>query len=81
MTIAAQVTEVFRDVFDDPAMVITAETAAKDVPDWDSLNHINLIVALESEFAVRFASEEIAGMGTVGDLYQLLARKLNQAAP
>ena len=48
---------------------------ASDVEDWDSLNHINLIVAVEREFKVKFTTAEVSGLKNVGDLMDLIGRK------
>ena len=68
---------VFRTVFDDPALVVESRTTANDVDGWDSLTHINLIVAVEREFKVRFTTAEVTGMKNVGDLLGAILRKLN----
>ena len=47
--------EVFRDVFDDEDIIVTAETTSEDIEDWDSLEHINLIVAVEKKFGMKFS--------------------------
>ena len=69
------VTEVFRDVFDDENLIITPETNASTIADWDSYNHINLIVALETRFEVSFTTKEIGSMTCVEDLLSLLDGK------
>jgi acyl carrier protein len=69
------VTEVFRDVFDDEDLIITPETNASTIADWDSYNHINLIVALETRFEVSFTTKEIGSMTCVEDLLSLLDGK------
>lgn len=74
MTIDRVVT-VFRGVFNDPDLVITPQTTARDVKDWDSFNHINLVLALEDEFRVTFTTDEIAAMANVGDLVSTLQKK------
>lgn len=74
MTVRARVQAIFADVFDDPAFDLRDDLRAQDVPGWDSLNHINLIVGIETEFNVQFESDEIAELACVGDLFQLLAR-------
>jgi len=74
MSVSA-VQEVFREVFEQPTLDIHAQMTAKDVKDWDSFNHINLIVALEDRFDVVFSTEEIAGMGAVNDLITSLRQK------
>ncbi len=66
---------VFREVFEDPDLNVTEKTVAADVPAWDSLNHINLVLALEEEFGVEFTTPEVTSMSNVGDLFALLARK------
>ena len=64
--IYAQLTTIFHDLFDDDALVLTHDLTAAEVPDWDSFNHINLIVAVESRFKVRFQTAELESMQTVG---------------
>ena len=63
-----RVQEVFRDVLDDDEIVLTAQTTADDVDDWDSLSHIQLIVAVEKAFHVKFTSKEILSWKNVGEL-------------
>jgi acyl carrier protein len=71
---------VFRDVFDDPDLIVTEHMTAGDVDGWDSLNHINLIIALERAFGVKFATAEISRLkdegSDVGDMVALVAHKL-----
>jgi acyl carrier protein len=71
--------EVFRDVFGDDDLVIGRNTTAVDVEGWDSMAHINLIVAIEKRFGVKFTARELAstreGDGNVGKLLDLLATK------
>lgn len=64
--------EVFRDVFDDDTIEVNAETTADDIEDWDSLNHITLIDAVESEFKVRFTMGEVSGMKNVGEMAEII---------
>jgi acyl carrier protein len=75
-----QLTAVFRDVFDDPAIDIVETTTAADIPDWDSLTHVNLIVAAEKSFKVRFSTKDVQGLANVGEFIELLARKMDQGA-
>jgi acyl carrier protein len=67
-------TEIFRDVFDDPALVISNETTADDVDEWDSVNHINIVVAAEMRFGVKFKIAEIESLKNVGELVHLIHR-------
>ena len=67
-----RLTETFRDVFADESIVVRPETSAKDLDDWDSLRHIELLVAIEQEFGVRFNTGEVAGLQNVGDMVRLI---------
>jgi acyl carrier protein len=64
-----------RKVFDDATLAVDRTTTAQDVDGWDSLTHINLIVAVEREFKIRFTTSEVQGLKNVGDLIDLIARK------
>jgi acyl carrier protein len=74
--IYAQLTELFRDLFDDDSIVLTPETTAADIPGWDSFNHINLMVACEARFGIKFNTAEIESLHNVGHLVQVIASKL-----
>lgn len=63
---------VFRDVFDDDRIKVTAATTADDIEDWDSIEHINLIGAVEDEFGLRFKMGEVSGMKNVGDMAAII---------
>ncbi len=63
---------VFRDVFDDDSISVNEQTTANDIEDWDSLNHITLIDAVESEFGIRFTMGEVSGMKNVGEMAQII---------
>ena len=67
--------EVFRDVFDDDSIEVNEDTTANDIEDWDSLNHITLIDAVESEFGVRFTMGEVSCMKNVGEMAQILKER------
>ena len=67
--------EVFRDVFDDDSITVTPSTTADDIEDWDSMEHINLIGAVESEFGVRFKMGEVSGMKNVGEMAAIIAAR------
>ena len=77
--IRSELQDVFRQVFGDDDIVIQDTTTADDIDGWDSMMHINLIIALEKRFRVKFAAAEIAGLKSegqnVGGLVQLLERK------
>ena len=67
--------EVFRDVFDDEDIVVKADTTADDIEDWDSLEHITLISAVEREFKMKFKMGEISGMKNVGEMASIIAAR------
>jgi acyl carrier protein len=67
---------IFRDVFDDESLEITDEMTAQDVEDWDSLNHINLIVAVEKGFGIKFTTREVNSLKNVGELTRLVVQKI-----
>ena len=67
--------EVFRDVFDDDSITVNEATTAADIEDWDSLNHITLIDAVESEFGVRFTMGEVSGMKNVGEMAAIIKER------
>ena len=67
--------EIFRNVFDDEDIVLHDETNAEDIDDWDSLEQINLIVAIENEFEMVFDMNEIADLANVGEMVDLILSK------
>ena len=71
-----KVQDIFRDIFDDPDLVINDSTNSDDIEDWDSLNHINLVVAIEKEFKIKFNFTELASLKNVGAMVDLMAEKL-----
>lgn len=73
--ILSQVEEIFRDVLDNEEIVLTDMTTANDVEDWDSLTHIQLIVAIEKHFGIKFTSKEILSWANVGEMVDCIASK------
>jgi acyl carrier protein len=73
--IITRLTGVFRNVFGSESLVLSRETTAQNVDGWDSLMHINLIVAVEREFKIRLTTREITALRNVGELMDLIARK------
>jgi len=72
----SQMLPVFHEVFDDDKLVIAPATSADDVEGWDSLSHIRLMVAIETVFNVRIRAPEAAKLNNVGELADLIERKL-----
>jgi acyl carrier protein len=71
----SQIESVFHDVLDNPAIRLSAATTAADVEDWDSLNHIQLVVAVEKKFGLKFTSAEIQSWNNVGDMLACIRAK------
>jgi len=74
-----KMTVIFQDVFDDDSIVVTPELTAADVPDWDSLNHVRLILAVQKTFGVSFSASQTASLKNVGDLVHLIQSKMASA--
>ena len=68
--VLSRVQDIFRDVLDDEEIVLTDATTADDVDEWDSLSHIQLIVAVEKAFKVKFTSKEILSWKNIGELVE-----------
>lgn len=73
--VMAKLTEIFRDVFDDNRIVIDDNTTADDIDDWDSLEHINLVEAVENEFGMKFKMQEVSGMKNVGEMAEIVCSR------
>ena len=67
--------KVFRDVFDDDSITVGPRTTADDIDDWDSLEHITLINAVEREFGMKFKMGEISSMKNVGEMVSIIAAR------
>ena len=67
---------VFRDIFDDEDITVNDETTADDIEDWDSLEHINLIVAVENAFGMKFNMGQVNGMKNVGEMVDIIQEKV-----
>ena len=67
---------IFRDVFDDESLVITDDTTAADIEDWDSLTHITLVNEVEDAFNYKFSMKEVLGMKNVGEMLDILEKHL-----
>jgi acyl carrier protein len=66
---------IFQDLFDDPSLQVRDDMTAADVEGWDSLSHINLIVAVEKEFKIKLTTAEVRGLNNAGDFIALIQRK------
>ena len=71
-----KVNEIFWDVFDDDSIVVTEETTAADIEDWDSLTHITLISEVENEFDFTFAMKDHLGMKNVCEMLDIIEKQI-----
>jgi acyl carrier protein len=72
----SQIQDIFQDIFDDPSLIITRDSNASTVEDWDSLAHVNLVTAIEKRYKIRFALGELQELKNVGDMIDLIEEKL-----
>ena len=73
--ILSKMTAIFHDVFDNDDIVVTPSLTAEDVPEWDSLTHVRLILAVQKAFNVKFSAAQISNLKNVGDLMDLIRAK------
>ena len=71
-----RLTSILREVFDNDELVAIPELTALDVPGWDSIGNVSLFLAIEEELGVRFGAGEIGEIQNVGQLAELIGRKL-----
>jgi len=76
--IVIRLQDIFREVFDDEKIEIFDEMTAADVEEWDSLSHIQLIVAIESAFGIKFRTADIIGLKNVGEFIALLKKYIKE---
>lgn len=69
-------TEIFQDIFQDDRLVLTRSMIRDDLPQWDSMNHLNILMALEMRYRIKFSLLEIEAAQSVGDILQMIRRKL-----
>ena len=67
--------KVFRDVFDDDDITVTETTTSADIDDWDSLEDINLVAAVEQEFGIKFTMGQVVTMKNVGEMVDIILQK------
>lgn len=72
----SEIQDVFRDIFDDDTLVITRESNASTVEDWDSLAHVNLVTAIEKKYRIKFGLGELQELKNVGDMIDLVQKKI-----
>ncbi|MEG3152351.1 acyl carrier protein [Sphingomonas sp. ZT3P38] len=75
--ILERLTAIFRDILDDDDIELTPETTAADIKDWDSANHINIVVSVEMRFGIKISNAQVEQLKNVGDFVALIAQKLD----
>ena len=75
-TVLEKLNEVFCGFFDDDSIVLSEETTSDDIEDWDSLEHIGLVVAIESAFGIKFSMGETIKMKNVGEMVDSIISKI-----
>ncbi len=73
------VTELLREVFDDPVLHVTKQTSAKDVPGWDSMKQVMILLAVEEKFDIQLSTREMDRLRDVGDLVAAIASHTQSA--
>ncbi len=71
-----EVRKIFRDNFDDEDLEVVDETNSKDIEDWDSIEHINLVIAMEKKFGLKFDIKEVGKLANVGEMVDLIVSML-----
>ena len=74
--ILAKLQEIFIDVLDLDELVLTPETTSNDIEDWDSLTHVQLVVAIQKEFGIKFNSKDIVSWANVQDMINSISAQL-----
>jgi acyl carrier protein len=74
-----QLTEIFQDLFDDDTIVLTSKTTARDISGWDSMMHVNVVLAVEMRFKVKFKTSEVESLHNVGHLADQIETKLGSS--
>ena len=76
MEIIEELQEIFRGIFDDEELVISRDTTAEDIEDWDSLTHMQLITEIEKKFGIKFTTDEIVKASDLGEFIDIIEGKL-----
>jgi acyl carrier protein len=72
-----EVNEIFKEVLDDESIVLNYESNSDNIDDWDSLAHIQLIVAIEKKYKIKFTAKEMVSWKNVGEMTENIIEKIN----
>ena len=75
--VVKEVNDIFIDVLDNEDIKLTDSTTATDIDEWDSLSHIQLVVAIEKHFKIKFNTAEIQSWKNVGEMCKAIANRAN----
>jgi len=75
MSTLDQLNSVFQEVFDDPQLTVGPDTDSNDIPDWDSVAQVKLVLAIEEVFAIRLTGDEVSSIHTVADFMAAIKRQ------
>jgi len=70
---------IFREVFDDDLLVLSAECSSKDIDGWDSVAQVKLVLAIEEQFGFQFTEDEVSSIRSIGGFLEAIKRRNNQA--
>lgn len=73
-----RLTTVFRDFFDDDTIEISDNTTAEDIDEWDSYEHVNLIISVEEEFGIKIPMNKVSDMQNVGEMVSIIMEQLDK---
>jgi acyl carrier protein len=77
--IIQELTPIFQDVLDQPDLELASESNASNVDGWDSLAHVNLVVAIEKRYRIKFALGELQALKNVGEMADLIEKKVKKS--
>jgi acyl carrier protein len=76
--ILKEITSIIHETFENDRLIVTSSTSADDVDEWDSMTHIQLISSIEKKYKIRFALGELQALKNVGEMVELIQKKLNK---
>jgi len=78
MDILSKMQDIIRDIFDDESIVLTTDTTAADIEDWDSVTNMIIIEEVEKTFSIRFTTSELMSIKNIGEYVDCITKKINR---